>query len=109
MSTKVVQTRFFMRKGSGTFFVYGRFCGGSTQSGKQAKAGYHRGDGILPFVLYGALESNRCVRPYMVGTHVRRKKRKFRHIGVFFRFAVWYTQLDKSEVVEVIINEKYLR
>ena len=77
-----------MRKGSGTFFVYGRFCGGSTQSGKQAKAGYHRGDGILPFVLYGALESNRCVRPYMVGTHVRRKKRKFRHIGVFFRLVV---------------------
>ena len=51
MSTKVVRTRFSMRKGSGTFFVYERFCGGSTQSGKRAKAGYHRGDGILPFVL----------------------------------------------------------
>ena len=37
-----------MRKGSGTFFVYRRFCGKSTQSGKQVKAGYHRGDGILP-------------------------------------------------------------
>ena len=39
-----------MRKGSGTFFVYRRFCGKSTQSGKQEriKAGYHRGDGFLP-------------------------------------------------------------
>ena len=27
-----------------------------------AKAGYHRGDGILPFVLYGAFGGNRCVR-----------------------------------------------
>ena len=44
------RTRFFTRKGSGTFFVYRRFCGKSTQSGKQEriKAGYHRGDGILP-------------------------------------------------------------
>ena len=40
-----------MRKGSGTFFVYGRFCGGSTQSSKQEKAGYHHDGGILPFVL----------------------------------------------------------
>ena len=37
-----------MKKGSGTFFVYRRFCDESTQSGKQVKAGYHRGDGILP-------------------------------------------------------------
>ena len=39
-----------MRKGSGTFFVYRKFCDESTQSGKQEriKAGYHRGDGILP-------------------------------------------------------------
>ena len=35
----------------GYFFVYRRFCGESTQNGKRAKAGYHRGDGILPFVL----------------------------------------------------------
>ena len=56
-----------------------------------AKAGYHHGDGILPFALrdqvrfvrtwsstlYGALRANRCVRPYMAGTHVRRKKGKF--------------------------------
>ena len=40
-----------MRKGSGTFFVCRRFCGKSTQSGKRTKAGYHRGDGILPFAL----------------------------------------------------------
>ena len=66
MSTKVVRTRFFTRKGSGTFFVYRRFCDESTQSGKQAKAGYHRGDGILPFVLR---DQGRFVRtwssPYM--------------------------------------------
>ena len=29
-----------------------------------AKAGDHRGDGILPFVLYGAFEGNRCARAY---------------------------------------------
>ena len=45
------RTRFFMKKGSGTFFVYKRFCGESTQSGKRTKAGYHRGGGILPFAL----------------------------------------------------------
>ena len=43
-----------MKKGSGTFFVCRRFCGESTQSSKQAKAGYHYDGGILPFVLYGA-------------------------------------------------------
>ena len=32
------------------------------------KAGYHRGDGILPFVLYGALGGQ------SLRTHVRRKK-----------------------------------
>ena len=38
-----------MKKGSGTFFVYRKFYGES-QNGKQerVKAGYHRGDGILP-------------------------------------------------------------
>ena len=82
-----------MKKGSGTFFVYGRSCGESTQNGKQeqVKAGYHHGGGALPFALrdqvrfvrtwsstlYGALRANRCVRPYMAGTHVRRKKGKF--------------------------------
>ena len=45
------RTQFSMRKGLGTFFVYKRFCGGSMQNGKRTKAGYHRGDGILPFVL----------------------------------------------------------
>ena len=54
MSTKVVQTRFFMRKGSGTFFVYRKFCDESTQSGKQeqVKAGYHHDSGALPFTVY---------------------------------------------------------
>ena len=36
---------------AGTFFVYKKFCGGSTQSVKRAKAGYHYDGGILPFVL----------------------------------------------------------
>ena len=42
-----------MRKGSGTFFVYRKFYGESTQNGKQeqVKAGYHRGGGALPFIL----------------------------------------------------------
>ena len=31
-----------MRKGSGMFFVYRRFCGRTTRNGKRAKAGYHR-------------------------------------------------------------------
>ena len=48
------RTRFSMRKGSGTFFVYGKSYGESTKNGKQeqVKAGYHRGGGILPFVRY---------------------------------------------------------
>ena len=96
MSTKVVQIRFFMRKGSGTFFVYRKFCDESTQSSKRTKAGYHHSDGILPFVLYGAFWVNRCVR---------RKKGKFWHIGVFFRFAVWYNRLNKSEFIKENIDE----
>ena len=57
-----------MKRGSGTFFVYRKFCGRITWNGKQkrAKAGYHRGDGILPFVLR---DQDRFVRtwssPYM--------------------------------------------
>ena len=48
------RTRFFTKKGSGTFFVYGKSCGESTQNGEQerVKAGYHYGDGILPFALH---------------------------------------------------------
>ena len=45
------RTRFFTRKGSGTFFVYRRFCGRTTRNGKRAKAGYRYDSGILPFVL----------------------------------------------------------
>mgnify|MGYP007116818499 CR=1 FL=1 len=36
--------------------------GGTGREPERAKAGYHRGDGILPFVLYGAFWGNRCVR-----------------------------------------------
>ena len=50
---------------------------------------------LLCVSLYCAFQVNRCVRPYMVGTHVRRKNGKFLHIGVFFRLAVWYTRLRK--------------
>ena len=41
-------------------------CGDTARNGKQerATAGYHHGDGILPFVLYGAFGGNRCVRAY---------------------------------------------
>ena len=45
------RTRFFTKKGSGTFFVYRRFCGRTTRNGKRAKAGYHYDSGILPFAL----------------------------------------------------------
>ena len=40
-----------MKKGSGTFFVYRRFCERTTRNSKRAKAGYHYDGGILPFVL----------------------------------------------------------
>ena len=83
------RTRFFTKKGSGTFFVYGRFCGKSTQSSKQAKAGYHHDGGILPFVLrnqvrfvrtwsstlYGALGAIAAyVRTWPVRTYVVKRK-----------------------------------
>ena len=104
-----------MKKGSGTFFVYRKFCGRTTQSVKRAKAGYHYDGGILPFALRNQVRfvrtwsspymrrigGNRCVRAYMAGTHVRSKKEKFLHIGVFFRLTVWYTQLNKSEFEEI--------
>ena len=43
-----------MKKGSGTFFVYGKSCGESTQNGKRerVKAGYHHEGGALPFTVY---------------------------------------------------------
>ena len=47
------RTRFSMRKGLGTFFVYRKFCGRTTQSIKRAKAGYHYDGGILPFACLG--------------------------------------------------------
>ena len=43
--TARTRTRFSKREGSGTFFVYGKSYGESTQNGKreQVKAGYHHG------------------------------------------------------------------
>ena len=32
---------------------------------ERAKAGHHYDGGILPFVLYGAFEGNRCARAYL--------------------------------------------
>ena len=60
------RTRFFTKKGSGTFFVYRRFCGKSTQSGKRTKAGYHYDGGILPFALRNQVRFVRTwSSPYM--------------------------------------------
>ena len=76
-------------------------CGDTTRNGKQAKAGYHHGGGTLPFALhplYCTFRVNRCVRPYMAGTHVRRKKGRFLHIGVFFRLSVWYTRFSLTNL-----------
>ena len=72
-------------------------CGRTTRNGKRTKAGYHHGGGTLPFALhplYCTFRVNRCVRPYMAGTHVRRKKGRFLHIGIFFRLSVWYTRFS---------------
>ena len=60
------RTRFFTRKGSGTFFVYRKFCGRTTQSVKRAKAGYHYDSGILPFALRNQVRFVRTwSSPYM--------------------------------------------
>ena len=60
------RTRFFTRKGSGTFFVYRKFCGRTTQSVKRAKAGYHYDSGILPFALWNQVRFVRTwSSPYM--------------------------------------------
>mgnify|MGYP000153901196 CR=1 FL=1 len=60
------RTRFFMKKGSGTFFVYRKFCGRTTQSVKRAKAGYHYDGGILPFALRNQVRFVRTwSSPYM--------------------------------------------
>ena len=77
------RTRFFTKKGSGTFFVYRRFCGRTTQSIKRAKAGYHYDGGILPFVLRDQgrfvrtwspsiwrIDGNCCVRAYREPVHL---------------------------------------
>ena len=60
------RTRFFMKEGSGTFFVYRKFCGRTTQSVKRAKAGYHYDGGILPFALRNQVRFVRTwSSPYM--------------------------------------------
>ena len=60
------RTRFFTKKGSGTFFVYRRFCGRTTRNGKRAKAGYHYDSGILPFALRNQVRFVRTwSSPYM--------------------------------------------
>ena len=77
------RTQFSMRKGSGTFFVYRKFCGRTTQSVKRAKAGYHYDGGILPFALRNQvrfvrtwspsiwrIDGNCCVRAYREPVHL---------------------------------------
>ena len=60
------RTRFFTKKGSGTFFVYRRFCGRTTRNGKREKAGYHYDSGILPFALRNQVRFVRTwSSPYM--------------------------------------------
>ena len=60
------RTRFFMKKGLGTFFVYRMFCGRTTRNGKRAKAGYHYDSGILPFALRNQVRFVRTwSSPYM--------------------------------------------
>jgi hypothetical protein len=60
------RTRFFTKKGSGTFFVYRKFCGRTPQSVKRAKAGYHYDGGILPFALRNQVRFVRTwSSPYM--------------------------------------------
>ena len=60
------RTRFFMKKGLGTFFVYRKFCGRTTRNGKRAKAGYHYDSGILPFALRNQVRFVRTwSSPYM--------------------------------------------
>ena len=122
------RTQFFMRKGSGTFFVYRRFAfatatntpvgclsnrtvcvsrwrGFATTSSEKRllRAINKQRQGIIITVvpclllctpLYCAFRVNRGVRPYMAGTHVRRKKGRFLHIGIFFRLSVWYTRFS---------------
>ena len=60
------RTRFFTKKGSGTFFVYRRFCERTTRNSKRAKAGYHHDGGILPFALRNQVRFVRTwSSPYM--------------------------------------------
>ena len=74
------QTRFFTRKGSGTFFVYRRFCGESTQNGKQEriKAGYHHEGSVLPFALRLPIlrVSGQSLRTSVHGRYARTQKKE---------------------------------
>ena len=54
MSTKVVRTRFFMKKDSGTFFVYRRFCGACTHV-RRKMAKFHYIGGVLSWGECGIL------------------------------------------------------
>ena len=74
-----------------------------------AKAGYHRGDGIL--LLFCGIKVALCelgrspiwrVWGQSLRTHVRRKMEKFHYIGVLFHGGVWYTRLSP-------VNRNFLR
>ena len=57
MSTKVVRTRFFMKKGSGTFLFIGGFCGACTHVRRKTAKFHYIGVFFHGGVLYTRLSS----------------------------------------------------
>ena len=74
------RTQFSMRKGSGTFFVYRKSYGESTQNGKQEriKAGYHHEGSVLPFALRLPIlrVSGQSLRTSVHGRYARTQKKE---------------------------------
>ena len=68
-----------MKKGSGTFFVYRKSYGESTQNGEQerTKAGYHHGGGALPFALHPPILrfSGQSLRTSVYGRYARTQEK----------------------------------
>ena len=95
--TVCTRTRFFVKKGSGTFLFIEVYRSNRTVNEQRQGITMEVVPCLLLCIpLYCAFRVNRCVRPYMAGTHVRRKKGRFLHIGVFFRLSVWYTRFSST-------------
>ena len=93
--TVCTRTRFFTKKGLGTFLFIEVYRSNRTVNEQRQGITMEVVPCLLLCIpLYCAFRVNRCVRPYMAGTHVRRKKGRFLHIGVFFRLSVWYTRFS---------------